>query len=418
MPSGEYDPNTIEPKWQDQWVENGTYQYAEDIDNPDTAFSVDSPPPTVSGDLHWGHVYGFTLQDFVARFNRMRGQNVFFPFGYDDNGIASERLTEDELNIRHQDYERREFQKYTREICQEYETRFTEKMQRLGISIDWEQTYQTISPTVTRTSQLSFIDLYEQGREYRQQAPTIWCPECETAISQVETEDAEHPSHFHDIEFDVVDPDPEASSSFVISTTRPELLPACVAVFIHPNDAENEHLVGERARIPLFEHEVPIMADDRVDMETGSGIVMCCTFGDQTDIEWYQAHDLELRIAIDESGTLTDVAEEYSGLSSEAATTAIVDDLRDSGALQDRRRITHTVNVHERCGTGIEFLVKEQWYCKLLDKTDEYLQAGREMEWYPQKMFTRYKNWIEGLNGTGQSPDNAHLVFRFRCGIV
>ena len=397
MPSGEYDPSTIEPKWQDQWVENGTYQYAEDIDNPDTAFSIDSPPPTVSGDLHWGHVYGFTLQDFVARFNRMRGQNVFFPFGYDDNGIASERLTEDELNIRHQDYERREFQKYTREICQEYETRFTEKMQRLGISIDWEQTYQTISPTVTRTSQLSFIDLYEQGREYRQQAPTIWCPECETAISQVETEDAEHPSHFHDIEFDVVDPNSEASSSFVISTTRPELLPACVAVFIHPDDAENEHLVGERARIPLFEHEVPIMADDRVDMETGSGIVMCCTFGDQTDIEWYQAHDLELRIAIDESGTLTDVAEEYSGLSSEAATTAIVDDLRDSGGLQDRRRITHTVNVHERCGTGIEFLVKEQWYCRLLDKTDEYLQAGREMEWYPQKMFTRYKNWIEGL---------------------
>ena len=392
MPSGEYDPETVEAKWQDRWVEANRYAYDGDVADPDTAFSIDSPPPTVSGSLHWGHVYGFTLQDFVARFNRMRGKEVFFPFGYDDNGIASERLAEDELGVRHQEYGRREFQKLTREVCDRYEAEFTEKMQSLGISIDWEQTYQTISPEVKRVSQLSFVDLYEQGREYRQRAPAIWCPECETAISQVETEDDERPSHFHDIAFSIAG----REETFTISTTRPELLPACVAVFVHPDD-DNGSLVGERAEVPLFGQEVPIIEDERVDVETGSGIVMCCTFGDQTDIEWYQAHDLDLRIAIDESGTLTDVAGAYAGLSAEEAGEAIVEDLDEAGALLDRRSITHTVNVHERCGTGIEFLVKEQWYVELLDKREEYLQAGREMEWYPDKMFTRYKNWIEGL---------------------
>ena len=393
MPSGEYDSETVEAKWQDRWVEANRYAYDGDVADPDTAFSIDSPPPTVSGSLHWGHVYGFTLQDFVARFNRMRGKDVFFPFGYDDNGIASERLAEDELGVRHQEYGRREFQELTREVCDRYEAEFTEKMQSLGISIDWDRTYQTISPEVKRVSQLSFVDLYEQGREYRKRAPAIWCPECETAISQVETEDDEQPSHFHDIAFSVSG----REETFTISTTRPELLPACVAVFVHPDDDGNQYLVGESAEVPLFGQEVPIIADERVDMETGSGIVMCCTFGDQTDIEWYQAHDLDLRLAIDESGTLTAVAGEYEGLSADEATDAIVADLDEAGALLDRRSITHTVNVHERCGTGIEFLVKEQWYVELLDKTEEYLDAGREMDWYPDKMFTRYKNWIEGL---------------------
>jgi valyl-tRNA synthetase len=393
---GTYDPEAVEPKWQERWVDAGTYAYAEPEDpeavDPDTVFTIDTPPPTVSGNLHWGHVYGATLQDFVARFERMRGQDVFFPFGYDDNGIASERLTEEELDIAHQDYERREFQQLCREVCAEYESDFTEKMQSLGVSIDWENTYQTIEPRVQRISQRSFLELYEDGREYRQRAPTIWCPECETAISQVETEDDERDSHFNDIEFSVVGGD-----SFTISTTRPELLPACVAVFVHPDDDANEHLVGEEAEIPIFGQRVPIIEDERVDLETGSGVVMCCTFGDQTDIEWYQAHDLPLRIAIDETGTLTDVAGEYSGMGSDEAREAIVEDLREAGALLDRRAIEHTVNVHERCDTPIEFLVTEQWYVELLDKREEYLEAGRRMDWYPEKMFTRYKNWIEGL---------------------
>jgi valyl-tRNA synthetase len=394
MPSGEYDPEAIEAKWQDRWVDEGVYEYDEEVAvDPDTVFSIDTPPPTVSGSLHWGHVYGSILQDIVARYERMGGKEVFFPFGYDDNGIASERLTEDELDVRHQDYPRHEFQEMCREVTAEYEEEFNEKMRSIGVSIDWTEAYQTIEPRVQRISQLSFIDLYEQGREYRRRAPAIWCPECETAISQVETEDDERGSHFNDIRFEVVEDD----AGFTISTTRPELLPACVAVFVHPDDDANRHLVGKRARVPLFGQEVPILEDERVDLETGSGVVMCCTFGDQTDIEWYQAHDLPLRIAIDESGTMTEVAGEYDGMSAEAARESIIADLEDEGALLDRRPITHTVNVHERCDTAVEFLVTEQWYVKLLDRTEEYLDAGRQMDWYPEKMFTRYKNWIEGL---------------------
>ncbi|WP_256296736.1 valine--tRNA ligase [Haloarchaeobius salinus] len=399
MPDGDYDPQATEEEWQDRWVDEETYAYDPEHEetDPNTVYSIDTPPPTVSGSLHMGHLYGHTLQDFAARFHRMDDGAVMFPFGYDDNGIASERLTESELGIRHQDFERREFQRKCREVCAEYEAEFTEKMQDLGMSIDWSRTYKTIEPRVQRVSQLSFIDLYEQGREYRKKAPAIWCPECETAISQVEQEDAERHTHFNDIRFDLTEPTESGRDSFVIGTTRPELLPACVSVFVHPDDDENAELVGETAEIPIFGHEVPIIEDDRVDMETGTGVVMCCTFGDQNDIEWYQAHDLPLRVAIDESATMTDLAGEYEGLSTHEAREAIVEDLDDAGYLEDREELTHTVQVHERCETDVEFRVSKQWYVEILDHKDEYLAAGREMDWYPEKMFTRYKHWIEGL---------------------
>ncbi|WP_254837976.1 valine--tRNA ligase [Natronomonas marina] len=393
----EYDPEEIEPDWQRQWVTDGTYAYREDAD---TRFTIDTPPPTVSGNLHMGHLYQFTLQDIVARYHRMADDTVYFPFGYDDNGIASERLTERELGIRHQDFSRREFQEKCRDVCTSYEEEFTEDVQSLAISVDWDNTYKTIEPRVQRISQLSFLDLYEQGREYRKRAPTIWCPDCETAISQVEQEDEDKATTFNDIAFDLVaDVDGPVSGEerFTISTTRPELLPACVSVFVHPEDDENRHLVGGTARVPLFEQEVPIMADDRVDTETGSGVVMCCTFGDRNDIEWYQAHDLDLRLAIDESATMTEIAGDYEGMSTTEARQAIVEDLDSAGYLLESRPHDHTVQVHERCGVEVEYLVTEQWYIELLDRKDEYLQAGREMDWYPEKMFSRYKHWIDGL---------------------
>ncbi|UTF55517.1 valine--tRNA ligase [Natronosalvus rutilus] len=394
---GEYDPAEAERRWQQRWVDAKTYAYeGEPGQDPNTTYAIDTPPPTVSGSLHMGHLYGSTLQDFAARFQRMADGDVLFPFGYDDNGIASERLTEEELDIRHQDYERREFQQLCREVCAKYEEQFTEKMQSLGSSIDWDHTYKTIEPRVQRISQLSFIDLYEKGREYRKKAPAIWCPECETAISQVETEDDERDSYFNDIAFEMRGENPPREE-FVISTTRPELLPACVSVFVHPDDEENQDLVGETARVPIFGHEVPIIADDRVDMEKGSGVVMCCTFGDQNDIEWYQVHDLPLRVAIDETATMTDLADDYEGMSTEEAREAIVEDLEDAGFLRDRREIVHDVGVHERCDTPVEYRVSKQWYVEILDHKDEYLEAGEAMDWYPEKMFTRYQHWIEGL---------------------
>jgi valyl-tRNA synthetase (EC 6.1.1.9) len=371
-------------------------------------YSIDTPPPTVSGDLHMGHLYGHTLQDFVARYQRMRGDETFFPFGYDDNGIASERLTEAELDINHGDFSRREFQQKTREVCRTYEAEFTDQMQSLATSIDWGHTYKTIKPRVQRVSQLSFVDLYEKDREYRQKAPAIWCPDCETAISQVEMEGAERDSHENDVAFELVEAgseptDPgsdtatEPGDDLVITTTRPELLPACVAMIVHPEDETRAHLVDGTARVPLFGQEVPIVADERVDPDAGTGMVMCCTFGDQTDIEWYQAHDLDLRVAIDESGTLTDLAGEYAGMTTHEARDAIAEDLDDDGVLLRREPIEHTVQVHERCEEDIEFRVTEQWYVKLLDKKEAYLEAGREMDWFPEKMATRYEHWIEGL---------------------
>jgi valyl-tRNA synthetase len=397
----EYDPDEIEQKWQRRWVEAETFAYDETAAvDADTTFTIDTPPPTVSGDLHWGHAYGDTLQDFVARFKRMRGKETYFPFGYDDNGIASERLTEREKEIRHQDFSRREFQEKCREVCRDYETDFTEKMQGLGMSIDWSNTYKTIEPRVQRISQLSFIDLYEQGREYRQRAPTIWCPDCETAISQVEQEDEQQHTKFNDIAFPLLETGDGAAdedATFTISTTRPELLPACVTIFVHPEDEDNAHLVGGTAKVPLFGQEVPIRQDERVDMDTGSGIVMCCTFGDQNDIEWYQAHDLPLRVAIDESATMTDLAGEYEGMSTHEAREAIITDLDEDGYLLESRDHDHTVQVHERCDAEVEYRVTEQWYVEILDKKAEYLEAGREMEWHPEKMYTRYKHWIEGL---------------------
>jgi len=394
---GEYDPSTVEPEWQDQWVTDETYAYDGDAD---TRYTIDTPPPTVSGNLHMGHLYQFTLQDFVARYRRMSEGTVFFPFGYDDNGIASERLTERELGINHSEYPRREFQEKCRDVCDTYEAEFTNDIQSLAISVDWDHTYKTIEPRVQRISQLSFLDLYEQGREYRKRAPTIWCPDCETAISQVEQEDLDKHTKFNDIAFEIVETgdgsEPE-SDTFTISTTRPELLPACVSVFVHPEDDENQHLVGGTARVPIFGQEVDIIEDDRVDMETGSGLVMCCTFGDQNDIEWYQAHDLDLRIAIDESGTMTDLAGDYEGMTTKEAREAIIEDLDDEGYLLESRDHEHTVQVHERCDVEVEYLVTEQWYVKLLDKKEEYLDAGREMDWFPEKMFTRYKHWIDGL---------------------
>ena len=407
---GNYDPTEIEPKWQDHWVDHETYAYRGDSGiDPDLVYAIDTPPPTVSGSLHMGHLYGHTLQDFAARFHRMAGEHAFFPFGYDDNGIASERLTERELGVRHQDFTRREFQEKCRQVCREYEADFTREMQALATSIDWSHTYKTIEPRVQRISQLSFVDLYEKGREYRKKAPAIWCPDCETAISQVEMEDSDRPSEFVDLAFELVEsgsePPADADEAvatdqgddLVISTTRPELLPACVAMFVHPDDEENAHLVGGTARVPLFDHEVPIYEDERVDMETGTGVVMCCTFGDQTDIEWYQAHNLDLRVAIDESATLTELAGEYEGLSTEEARDAIKDDLEAAGVLRDRDPITHAVKVHERCEVPIEFRVTEQWYIDILDRREDYLEAGREMEWFPEKMLTRYEHWIEGL---------------------
>lgn len=385
----QHDFKEIQKKIAEEWQRAGIYKFGQR--KKGEVFSIDTPPPTISGEIHMGHVYGYVQQDFIARFKRMLGFRVFYPFGFDDNGIATERFVEQERGIKANKMSREDFIK----ICLETTRRVEDKMKNLwielGISADWDLLYRTISPEVIKISQLSFLKLYEDGRIYRKKGPTFFCPECSTAVSQFELEDMEKESEFIDLAFKA------GEQEVIISTTRPELLASCVAVFYNPKDERYKHLKGLRAEVPLYKHNVPILQDHRVEMEKGTGLVMCCTFGDQTDIEWYLAHNLPLRIAINEKGEMTELARDLKGLKVIDARKEIIKKLEEIGALRGRRKIKHYVKVHERCSTAIEFMVTEQWFIKQLDLKEKLLRAGREMKWFPGHMIARYENWVKAL---------------------
>jgi valyl-tRNA synthetase len=384
-----YDARAAETRWQRRWAEQGLYRFDRFPDRP--IYSIDTPPPTVSGAIHIGHVFSYMQAEIVARFWRLRGHNVYYPFGFDDNGLPSERLVEKEKGVKATEVGRERFVEMCLELTREYEKEFKAFWQTLGISCDWSEDYSTIDPRSQRISQRSFIDLYRKGRVYRKEAPTLWCPECHTAIAQAEIEDAEHASVFHDVAFGIDGRD------LVISTTRPELIPACVGMFAHPDDDRYRGIVGRRATVPLFGYDVPIMADERADPEKGTGLVMCCTFGDTTDIAWWQEHGLPTRIVFGADGRMNENAPGYEDLSLKEARERIVEDLEDAGLLRGSRPITHTVNVHERCGTEIEFSVAAQWFVRILDIKDEIIRAGSEVEWCPDFMGIRFRNWVENL---------------------
>jgi len=384
-----YDPKTAEAKWQREWEERGLYRFDRHPDRP--IYSIDTPPPTVSGSIHIGHVFSYVQAEVVARFWRMRGSNVYYPFGFDDNGLPSERLVEKEAGVKATDVGRERFVQMCLELTKRYEDEFKVFWRSLGLSVDWTQNYSTIDPLSQRISQRSFIDLYRKGRVYRKEAPTLWCPECHTAIAQAEIEDAERSSTFFDVAFTCEGKD------LVVSTTRPELLPACVGMFVHPDDERYRGLVGKEALVPLFGHGVPILADERADPEKGTGVVMCCTFGDTTDIAWWQEHGLPTRIVFDGQGRLNDLAGAYRDLSIKDARARIVEDLARARALRGERPISHVVNVHERCGTGVEFSVATQWFIRVLDIKQEIIDAGAAVRWCPEFMHTRLRNWVENL---------------------
>jgi len=384
-----YDPKTAEPKWQERWEADGIYRFDRFVDRP--IYSIDTPPPTVSGRIHIGHVFSYVQAEVIARFWRMMGHNVYYPFGFDDNGLPSERLVEKERGVKATDVGREKFIEMCLELTKSYEDEFKIFWRSLGISVDWDENYSTISPFSQRIAQRSFLDLYEKGRVYRRAAPTLWCPECHTAIAQAEIEDAERGSVFYDIAFSLDGRD------IIVSTTRPELLPACVGMFVHPDDGRYRDLVGRRATVPLFGHEVPVFADEKADPEKGTGLVMCCTFGDTTDISWWQEHELDTRMVLDEEGRMNELAKPYEGLSIRKARQRIVEDLEAAGALGGQRPITHDVNVHERCGTEIEFSVATQWFVRVLDIKDRIIEAGSKVEWHPEYMEVRFRNWVENL---------------------
>ena len=354
-------------------------------------YSVDTPPPTVSGEMHIGHAFSYAQQDFIVRFKRMQGYNVFYPFGTDDNGLPTERLVEKKKDVKSNEMPRDEFVKLCLKFLEEERPRFIQDWKNIGISCDWGIMYSTIDKHSRKISQWSFLDLYKKERVYRKDAPAMWCPECKTGVAQVEVQDKEIDSVFNDIIFKV------GSENLVIATTRPELLPACVAVFYHPEDKRYKKYKGKKAKVPLFGFEVPILEDERVDKDKGTGIVMCCTFGDQTDMEWQKAHNLPIKMAISREGVMTELAGKYKNLKIKKAREEMLEDLRKRGLLVKQIPIKHFVNVHERCGTEIEFVKSKQWFVRYLDLKRDMLKWGKELKWFPDYMRHRYDNWVKGL---------------------
>jgi valyl-tRNA synthetase len=390
MIDASYDPKAIDAAAQELWERLGVFTF--DPQRRGEVFSIDTPPPTVSGSLHIGHVFSYTQAECIARYQRMRGKEVFYPFGFDGNGLPTERLTEKEHGVLGRTMPRPEFIALCLATSRTYEAQFEALWRRLGISSDWSLLYSTIDERSMRISQRGFRDLFEKGEVYLKTSPTLWDTETQTAVAQAELEAKEKRTFFNDLRFDV-----EGGGSLTIATTRPELLAACVAIFVHPTDPRHAALLGRRARVPLYGHDVPVLADEKVDPAKGTGCVMCCTFGDKTDVEWYQKHGLPLRQAIAADGRMTALTGPEQGLYANQARKAILERLKAAGHLLQSREIDHVVQTYERTGREIEFLPTRQWFVKVLDKKADLIRLGEQVRWFPAHMGKRYKNWVEGL---------------------
>jgi valyl-tRNA synthetase len=389
--SKHYNPSETELKWRTFWEKEGIFRF--DKKAKGKIYSIDTPPPTVSGKMHIGHSYSYAHEDFIARYRRMKGENVFFPFGTDDNGLPTERLIEKLKNVRANRMQRSDFIKLCNETLREITPDFVDDWKKIGMSCDFSCTYSTIDDNCRRTSQKMFIDLYKKQKVYRREAPVVWCPRCQTAIAQAELEDKEAETFFNDIVFKLPD-----KKNLIIATTRPELLSSCVAVFVHPKDGRYKKMIGQKAQVPLFGNRVEIFADDKVDMEKGSGAVMCCTFGDKTDVEWFKEYKLPLVMSLDKSGKMTQKAGKYAGFSAREAREKIIEDLKKKKLLVSQKKIAHMLNIHERCKTEVEILNSEQWYISVLDQKKKLIDRGKEIKWHPVFMRTRFDNWVKNLN--------------------
>jgi valyl-tRNA synthetase len=422
----------LEGRWSAAWEEQQTYLFDRTRDRSQI-YSIDTPPPTVSGSLHVGHVFSYTHTDCIARFQRMRGKEVFYPMGWDDNGLPTERRVQNYFGVRCDPsipYDpgfvppatpdpqrplpigRRNFVHLCEQLTAEDEKEFEALWRHLGISVDWTQTYQTIDHNARLTSQRAFLRNLERGEAYQAEAPTLWDVTFRTAVAQAELEDRERPGAYHRLSFHRGDGEP-----VFIETTRPELVAACVALVAHPDDERYHPLFGTTVTTPVFGVEVPVVAHPLADPEKGSGIAMICTFGDLTDVTWWRELDLPTRPVLGRDGRI--IAETPAWITSEsgraaygqlAGTTAftaqqrMVDLLRESGDLHgDPRPITHPVKFFEKGDKPLEIVTTRQWYLRNGGRDhalrDALIERGRELRWHPEGMRVRYENWVSGLNG-------------------
>lgn len=388
-----YQSKEQEKKVANFWKETAVFSFVKK--NTDNIFSIDTPPPTVSGKLHIGHVFSYTHADLLARYARMTGKNVFYPMGFDDNGLPTERFVTKKRELEISKIGRPEFIKICLEESHLAEKEFEKLWTSLGLSVDWNLVYSTISPEVIKTSQFSFIDLYNKGFVERKAEPFLYCTTCKTSVAQADLDWVEKPGKFYTIEFET-----DSGQKLLIATTRPELLPACQAIFFNPNDARYSALNGQFAQIPVFGQRVKILADDNVDPEKGTGLVMCCTFGDGTDIAWYKKHKLEYFQAIGKDGMLTDqCGSELSGLAARTkGREKIIEMLSDRDLLKDQKEIVHGINVHERCSKEIEYQIINQWFIKIVEHKETFLKIADQIEWFPAHMKSRYIDWVSNLS--------------------
>ena len=387
-----YNAKESELKWLEFWEKEKIYAF--EPESNAEVYSIDTPPPTVSGKMHLGHSFSYSQQDFIARFQRMLGKNVFYPFGTDDNGLATERMIEKMKNVKGQFMKRKEFVELCLKTLDEIRPDFVYDWKRIGISADFGVFYTTINEHCQRVSQRSFLELYKMGRIYRKKAPIMFCPNCQTAIAQVELKDAERESQLVYIKARVEG----SNEELVFATTRPELIYGCVGVSVHPQDKRYNHLIGKKVIMPLISRSVDLVPDEYTDMEYGSGVVYYCTYGGVECIEWMMRHpEIKPIDVMGADGRYNEQASILQGMKSDEARKKIIEELQKAGAIVKIDKIKHVVNTHERCDTDIEYIATEQWYIKYLDLKEDFIKYGKDMRWYPEHMRSRYENWIYGL---------------------
>ncbi len=384
-----YEAEKVEKKWQSYWEKNKIYKF-----NPKSKkkiYSIDVPPPYASaGHLHIGHALHYTQFEILARYKRMNNFNVYFAPCFDNNGLPTEKYVEEKYNLSKEKTTKEEFRKLCKEESAKVEKAYANRVfKRLGHSYDWSLLYTTIDDESQKVSQISFIDLIKKGDCYRNKEPVIWCTKHQTALAQAEVEDIQRTTTLNYIDFDL-----ENNKKISIATTRPEFLPACVGIFVHPKDKRYKNLIGKKATIPLFNHKVPIIKDETVDSKFGTGIMMVCTFGDKADIEKWKKHKLPLRICVTKEGKLKS-AGKYSGFTLEQARNQIVKDLKNR--ITKIEKLEQTVGTCWRCNTPIEFIVTKQWFIKTLKYKKQLIQQGKKINWYPKFYRTRFEDWTKNM---------------------